>query len=109
MIVKLLLNLPMLVVSQRQNLVLYITLLGNENEGIALQEIPVIKDFPNIFLEDLLGLPPHQEVEFTIKLQPRMQPILKTPYRMARTELEELNKHLQELLDKKFIRLSVLL
>lgn len=66
-----------------------------------------MRDFLNVFLEDLFRLPPNREVEFTIELQSGAQPILKTPYRMARSELLQLSKQLHELLDKKFIRLSV--
>ena len=63
--------------------------------------------FPNVFSEDLPGLPPNREVEFTIDLVPSIGPISKAPYRMAPTELKELKEQLQDLLDKGFIRPSV--
>ena len=65
------------------------------------------KEFPDVFLEDLLGLPPDREDEFVIDLVPGTAPISKPPYRMAPLELEELKKQIQELLDKGFIRPSV--
>ena len=62
--------------------------------------------FPDVFSEDLPGLPPDREVEFTIDLVPSIGPISKAPYRMAPTELKELKEQLQDLLDKGFIRPS---
>lgn len=67
----------------------------------------MVRDFFDVFSEDLTNLLPYQKVEFIIELQPGTQPISKAPYRMARSELLELSKQLQELLDKKFIGLSV--
>ena len=49
-----------------------------------------MRDFPNIFPDDLLNLPPEREVEFTIDLVPRTNPISKVPYRMEPIELKEL-------------------
>lgn len=82
-------------------------LVGHESKGLMLQEIPVVRDFLDVFPEDLSGLPPDPKVEFTIELQQGTQPISKATYRMTISELLELSKQLQELLDKKFIRLSV--
>ena len=62
--------------------------------------------FPDVFSEDLPGLPPDREVEFTIDLVPSIGPISKAPYRMVLTELKELKEQLQDLLDKGFIRTS---
>ena len=64
--------------------------------------------FPNVFLEDLSGLPPEREIEFCIDIPPRTQLISIPPYRMAPTELRELKVQLQDLLDKGFIRPSTL-
>jgi hypothetical protein len=72
-----------------------------------IEEIPVVKDFPDVFPEDLPGIPPNREVEFTIDLLPGTAPISKAPYRMAPLELKELKEQLQELLDKGFIRPSI--
>ena len=79
----------------------------NENE-VRLEDIPIVKDFPDVFLNYLPGLPPDREVGFTIDLVPRTTPISKAPYKMAPIELKELKVQLQELLDKGFIRPSVL-
>ncbi|KAF5805273.1 putative nucleotidyltransferase, Ribonuclease H [Helianthus annuus] len=71
-----------------------------------VEDIPVVRDFPQVFPEDLPGLPPHRQVEFQIELAPGAAPIARAPYRLAPTELEELSKQLQELLEKGFIRPS---
>ena len=42
----------------------------NEENDLKLEEIPIVRDYPNVFLEDLPGLPPKREVEFTIDLAP---------------------------------------
>jgi hypothetical protein len=62
--------------------------------------------FPDVFPEDLPGMPPDQDVEFTIKLQPDMTPISRWPYKMTPKELAELKVQLNELLDKGYIHLS---
>ena len=66
-----------------------------------------MNEFQDVFLVELPGLPPDRDVEFTIKLLPGTTPISVTPYRMAPTELRELKTHLQELLEKGYIRLSI--
>ncbi|KAJ0489851.1 putative nucleotidyltransferase, Ribonuclease H [Helianthus annuus] len=71
-----------------------------------LEDIPIVHDFPQVFPEDLPGLPPHRQVEFQIELAPGAAPIARAPYRLAPSELEELSKQLQELLEKGFIRPS---
>nr|GFD54602.1 putative reverse transcriptase domain, aspartic peptidase domain protein [Tanacetum cinerariifolium] len=62
---------------------------------------------PDVFPDELPGIPPVREVEFNIKLIPGSEPISKAPYRMAPIELKELNDQLQELLWRGFIRPSV--
>ncbi|RVW37560.1 hypothetical protein CK203_073903 [Vitis vinifera] len=79
----------------------------NEENDLKLEDIPIVRDYPDVFPEDLPGLPPEREVEFTIDLAPGTTPISKAPYRMAPMELKELKIQLQELLDKGFIRPSV--
>ena len=78
----------------------------NENK-VRLEDIPIVWDFPDVFPNDLLGLTPDREVEFTIDLVPGTTPIFKAPYRMTPKELKKLKVQLQELLDKGFIRPSV--
>jgi hypothetical protein len=72
-----------------------------------LEEIPIVCDFVNAFPEELPGLPPNREIEFTIDLLPGKRPISKAPYRMAPLELRKLKEQMQELLDRGFIRPSV--
>ena len=71
-----------------------------------LASILVVCEFPNVFPEDLPGLPPDRDVEFFIELEPSTTPILRCPYRMAPKELAEMKKQLEELLEKGFIRPS---
>ncbi|KAL4013983.1 hypothetical protein IC575_026168 [Cucumis melo] len=74
---------------------------------VSLSSEPVVRDYPDVFPEELPGLPPHREVEFANELEPGTVPISRAPYRMAPAELKELKVQLQELLDKGFIRPSV--
>ena len=66
----------------------------------------MVNEFLEVFQEDLPGLPPDREIDFVIDVLPGTAPISKAPYRMAPLELKELKIHLQELLDKGFIRPS---
>ena len=66
-----------------------------------------MKDFPDVFPEELPGIPPVREVELSIEILSGTAPTSRAPYRMAPTELKELKIQLQELLDKGFIRPSV--
>ncbi|XP_071714507.1 uncharacterized protein [Rutidosis leptorrhynchoides] len=77
-----------------------------ESERKRLEDVPVVKDFPGVFPEDLPGLPPHRQVEFQIDLIPAAAPVSRPPYRLAPSELLELLNQLQEMLDKGFIRPS---
>jgi hypothetical protein len=71
-----------------------------------VERIPVVCDYQDVFLDELPGMPPDRDIEFTIELQPGTAPTSKRPYRMPPAELAELKKQLQELLDKGFIRPS---
>jgi hypothetical protein len=62
-----------------------------------LASIPVVCEFLDVFHEDLLGLPPDRDVEFSIKLEPVTAPISWRPYRMASMELAEMKTRLEEL------------
>ena len=77
-----------------------------EVEPLELQQIPVVREFLDLFPAELPGLPPEREVEFSIELLPGTSPISRAPYRMAPTELRELKAQLQDLIDKGFIRPS---
>ncbi|XP_074375921.1 uncharacterized protein LOC141717653 [Apium graveolens] len=72
-----------------------------------IEDYPVVREYEDVFPDELAGLPPHREVKFTIELVPDAEPISKAPYRMAPLELQELKEQLQELLDRGFIRPSV--
>ncbi|CAL2272042.1 unnamed protein product [Prunus armeniaca] len=74
---------------------------------LNLEDVPVVCEFPNVFSDDLPGLPPQRETVFTIELLPGTNPIHQAPYRMAPAELHELKIQLQELVDLGFIRPSV--
>ncbi|GJY14735.1 putative reverse transcriptase domain-containing protein [Tanacetum coccineum] len=68
-----------------------------------ISDISVVRDFTNVFPEDLLGLPPQRQVEFCIDLVPGATPVAKSPYRLAPSKMQELFGQLQELQDKGFI------
>jgi hypothetical protein len=68
--------------------------------------IRVVKDFPDVFPEELRGMPPHREVEFVIDPLPETAPIFKRPYMMSVEELKELKKQLTELQEAGYIRPS---
>jgi hypothetical protein len=72
----------------------------------VLENIPVVCEYPDVFPEELSGMPPDRDVEFVIELMPRMAPISKRPYRIPPNELKELKEQLKVLLDKGFIRPS---
>jgi hypothetical protein len=70
------------------------------------RNIHVVREFPDVFLEELPGMPPDREVEFVIDLLPGTAPISKSPYRMSVEELKELKKQLTELQEAGYIRTS---
>ena len=74
---------------------------------LSVSDIPTVSDFPNVFPEELPGLPPLREIEFAIDIVLGATSASITPYRMAPLELRELKLQLQELLQKRFIRPSV--
>ena len=77
-----------------------------EKEIPMVENIPVVNEFADVFPEEIPGLPPHREVEFTIELEPGTAPISKAPYRMAPAEMKELKAQLDELLEKGYIQPS---
>nr|GFD07483.1 putative reverse transcriptase domain-containing protein [Tanacetum cinerariifolium] len=70
----------------------------------SIHDQPIVSEFPDVFPDELPGIPPVREVEFNIELIPGPEPISKAPYRMAPIELKELKDQLQELLERGFIR-----
>ncbi|GKG33967.1 hypothetical protein Tco_0434126, partial [Tanacetum coccineum] len=75
----------------------------DKSEEKRLEDVPIVRDFPEVFPEDLPGLPPTRQVEFQIDLIPGVVPV---PYRLAPSEMKELSKQLKEPSDKGFIRPS---
>nr|GFA15921.1 putative reverse transcriptase domain-containing protein [Tanacetum cinerariifolium] len=73
----------------------------------SIHDQPFVSEFPDVFTDELPGIPPVREVEFSIELIPGAEPISKAPYRMAPIELKELKDQLQELLERGFIHPSV--
>ncbi|GKE08052.1 putative ribonuclease H-like domain-containing protein [Tanacetum coccineum] len=73
-------------------------------EEKRLEDVPIVRDFPKVFLEDFLGIPPTRQVEFQIDLVPNVAPVARVPYRLAPSEMKELSDQLQELYDNGFIR-----
>jgi hypothetical protein len=74
--------------------------------GIKLKDIPIVCEYPDVFPDDLPGMPPDWDIEFIIELQPGTAPISKRSYRTPPNELAELKIQLQDLLDKGFIHPS---
>ncbi|GJZ17341.1 putative reverse transcriptase domain-containing protein [Tanacetum coccineum] len=78
----------------------------DKSEEKRLEDVPILRDFPEVFPEDLPGLPPTRQVEFRIDLVPGAAPVARAPYRLAPSEMKELSEQLKELSDKGFIRPS---
>ncbi|GJZ47223.1 putative nucleotidyltransferase, ribonuclease H [Tanacetum coccineum] len=82
------------------------TLMSTKANEPTLSDIPIVRDFKDVFLDDLSGLPPQRQVEFRIDLILGVTRIAKSPYQVAPSEMQELSEQLQELQDKGFIRPS---
>jgi hypothetical protein len=78
----------------------------NKVQGTSLNEIGIVREYPDVFPEELPGMPPDRDIEFIIKLLPGTPPISKRSYRMPVNELVELKKQIAELQSKGFIRPS---
>ncbi|XP_071905996.1 uncharacterized protein [Coffea arabica] len=81
-------------------------LINTPSDQVRLEDVLVVREFSDVFPEELTTLPPEREVEFKIDLVPGTAPISKTPYRMAPAELKELKIQLQDLLEKGFVKES---
>jgi hypothetical protein len=94
--------------SRHKGCKLYAILALNE-KGVAegLEHLPVVKEFADVFPEELLGMSPERELEFTIDLKLRTEPIARIPYRMSTPVLQELKMQLKELLDLGLIHPSL--
>ncbi|GJR64736.1 retrotransposon protein, putative, ty3-gypsy subclass [Tanacetum coccineum] len=78
----------------------------DKSEEKLLKDVPIVREFLEVFPEDLPGLPHARQVEFQIDLVPGAAPVARAPYRLAPVEMQELSTQLQELFDKGFIRAS---
>nr|GFB72462.1 hypothetical protein [Tanacetum cinerariifolium] len=78
----------------------------DKSEKKQLEDVPIVRNFPDVFPDDLPGLPPTRPVEFQIDLVPGAAPVARAPYRLAPSEMKELVEQLKELSDKGFIRPS---
>ncbi|MFS7955896.1 putative nucleotidyltransferase, Ribonuclease H [Helianthus anomalus] len=84
-----------------------IVVAGEEKKKkVEIKDVPVVREFPQVFPDDLPGLPPRRDIDFRIDLIPGANPVAKAPYRLAPSEMRELSNQLQELLEKGFIRPS---
>ncbi|CAA0840140.1 Unknown protein, partial [Striga hermonthica] len=84
-----------------------VSLIGDEPKARSPHDIPIVREFVDVFPDQLLGGPPNRQVEFSIDLIPGAGPISKASYRMAPKELQEVKTQIQELLNLSFIRPSV--
>ncbi|GKC10238.1 putative reverse transcriptase domain-containing protein [Tanacetum coccineum] len=82
------------------------TLMSIKANEPTLSDILIVRDFKNVFPNDLSGLPPQRQVQFHIDLFHRATPVAKSPYRLVPSKMQELSEQLQELQDKGFIRPS---
>ncbi|GJX42407.1 putative reverse transcriptase domain-containing protein [Tanacetum coccineum] len=78
----------------------------DKSEEKRLEDVPIVRDLPEVFPENLLGISPARQVEFQIDLVPGVAPVARAPYQLASSEMKELAEQLQELSDKGFIRPS---
>ncbi|GJS33252.1 putative reverse transcriptase domain-containing protein [Tanacetum coccineum] len=89
-----------------ETLIIRAQIMEKKSDEKRLEDIPVVREFPKVFPEDLPGLPPVRQVEFQIDLIPGATPVARAPYRLAPSEMQELSNQLQELADRGFIRPS---
>ncbi|KAJ9561583.1 hypothetical protein OSB04_006743 [Centaurea solstitialis] len=81
----------------------YVAEIAGEKKKKTVADVPVVRDFPDVFPEDLPGVPPERQLEFGIDLTPGAALVAKTPYRLAPPEMQEFLNQLEELLRKGFI------
>ncbi|GJZ54259.1 putative reverse transcriptase domain-containing protein [Tanacetum coccineum] len=77
---------------------------GDKSKKKQLQDVPIVKNFPEVFPEDLPGLPHTRQVEFHIDLVPGVAPVARAPYRLAPSENESIWRQLQELFRQSFYK-----
>ncbi|XP_076907341.1 uncharacterized protein LOC143563752 [Bidens hawaiensis] len=91
----------------RKNYIVFLALVvEKDHDKKKIQDTPIVRNFRNIFPDDVFGLPPIRQVKFRIDLVPGANPVAKATYRLAPYEMQELSNQLQELSNKSFIRPS---
>jgi hypothetical protein len=75
----------------------------NYLKGVSIEDVAVVREYPDVFPDELPGMPPDRDIEFLIELMPGIGPIAKRPYPISTDELKELKKQLAEQLQKGFI------
>ncbi|XP_075480500.1 uncharacterized protein LOC142521157 [Primulina tabacum] len=80
---------------------------ATQGKRFEVSDIPVVKEFPDVFPDEIPGFPPQREIDFSIELVLGTNPISRAPYRLAPAELKELKEQLQDLLEKGYIRPSM--
>ncbi|XP_075500089.1 uncharacterized protein LOC142538669 [Primulina tabacum] len=80
---------------------------ATQGKRFEVSDIPVVKEFPDVFPDEIPGFPPQREIDFSIELVSGTNPISRAPYRLAPAELKELKEQLQDLLEKGYIRPSM--
>ncbi|GJY08334.1 reverse transcriptase domain-containing protein [Tanacetum coccineum] len=83
-----------------ETLIIRAQIMEKKSDEKRLEDIPVVREFPKVFLKDLPSLPPVRQVEFQIDLIPGATPVARAPYRLAPSEMQELSNQLQELADR---------
>jgi hypothetical protein len=78
-----------------------------EDDKPNLEDHPILREYRDVFPEEVPGLPPRRDIDFSIELAPGAVPVSRTPYRMSTPELVELKLQLKEMMDKGYIRPSV--
>jgi hypothetical protein len=78
-----------------------------EDDRPSLEDHPILRDYRDVFPEEVPGLPPRRDIDFSIELAPGAVPVSRTPYRMSTPELVELKLQLKEMMDKVYIWPSV--
>ncbi|GJU74184.1 putative reverse transcriptase domain-containing protein [Tanacetum coccineum] len=83
-----------------KTLIIRAQVMEKKSDEKRLEDIPVVREFPEVFPKDLPGLSPVLQVEFQIDLIPRVKPVARAPYRLVSSEMKELSNQLQELADE---------
>jgi hypothetical protein len=74
-----------------------------EGDKPSLEDHPILREYRDVFPEEVPGLPPRRDIDFSIELAPRVVSVSRTPYRMSTPELVELKMQLKEMMDKGYI------